>query len=141
MEPAYRLWIAIDAEPTCPSLIRHTLEVFLPAAGWHAADADQLVLAVSELVSNVVEHAYGGWDVGRVEVGVEVENAGPRLGRACAVVADHGRWRPPGSDPDRGNGLTLVRTVVERLEIETGTAGTRATLRSPVVPLRRAIPS
>jgi two-component sensor histidine kinase len=100
--------------------------------------ATPLVLVVTELLQNAVEHAYGPGDSG--EVVLRAHRAG---GRLEVTVVDDGRGLPPGFRPeDSGRlGLQIVRTLVTgelggTLELsprKDGT-GTAASLSVPLHP-------
>ncbi|TWF82250.1 anti-sigma regulatory factor (Ser/Thr protein kinase) [Pseudonocardia hierapolitana] len=102
------------------------------------------MLALSEAVSNGVEHGYqipagaGRQDLaaGTVQVcaRVLVEADGRR--RIALTVRDHGRWREPVAPARfRGHGLSIIRACVDQFSIDAGPAGTILTL------LTRAAPS
>ena len=40
------------------------------------------------------------------------------------TIRDCGRWRPPSDDPARGQGLPLIRKLMDRVQVTTGPAGT-----------------
>ena len=71
--------------------------------------ATALVLVLTELVQNAVEHAFPGREGGTVDVG-----AARSRGRMTVIVSDDGVGLPPGFTPDRGDrlGLQIVRTLV-----------------------------
>lgn len=71
--------------------------------------ATALVLVLTELVQNAVEHAFPGREGGTVDVG-----AARSRGRMTVTVSDDGVGLPPGFTPDRGDrlGLQIVRTLV-----------------------------
>lgn len=39
-------------------------------------------------------------------------------------IRDCGRWRPPSGDPARGQGLPLIRELMDRVQVITRSAGT-----------------
>jgi two-component sensor histidine kinase len=71
--------------------------------------ATALVLVLTELVQNAVEHAFGERDAGRVEVTAARAN-----GRLTISVVDDGVGLPPGFSADASDrlGLQIVRTLV-----------------------------
>jgi two-component sensor histidine kinase len=73
--------------------------------------ATPLAMALSELVHNAVEHGYDAGVPGRVEVVVELLDAG----RMRVEVNDDGRGLPDGFDLANSDrlGLQIVRTLVE----------------------------
>lgn len=75
-----------------------------------AGPATSLALALTELVHNSLEHAFGPGDQGTVSVDLAREPDGLLL-----VVSDDGRGLPEHFDPARsyGLGLSIVRTLVE----------------------------
>jgi serine phosphatase RsbU (regulator of sigma subunit)/anti-sigma regulatory factor (Ser/Thr protein kinase)/anti-anti-sigma regulatory factor len=101
-------------------------------AGFGASPADRfaLELAVTEAVTNVIEHAYPAGRPGPLTVTGEVL----RAGGVSVRVTDEGRWRAP--DPESttgGRGLLLMTQVVDEAEVihppqSTGSAeGSRGT--------------
>jgi anti-sigma regulatory factor (Ser/Thr protein kinase) len=125
-----RLHLALDADPHLLSVLRHAVQNWLTAMKWPELAAEELVFAISETVSNSVEHAYRDLRAGRVIVEM-TECVQPRA--MHIVVTDFGRWRPHLPDPTRGNGLALMNAIVAWSRIETDDNGTRVTMRS--VPL------
>ena len=102
---------------------RMRLRRWLDANGATAV-ADDLVLAVSEVLANVVVHSGS-------ERGAEVELS--RREREVAVtVRDFGRWSEGDSDPDGGRGLFLAGALTDRFEIVSTDGGTTVTLASQV---------
>ena len=103
--------------------------------------ATPLAMALTEILQNALEHAYGPKAGGTVEVSA-VRRRGPGSGetRLEITVADDGRGLPEGFDPQRqGNlGLQIVRTLVVgelggSFDMVAGTAtGTRVLLEVPV---------
>ena len=94
-------------------MARRALTDFLHS---HTADPRTLadvLLAVSEVVTNCVVHAYRDQPVGRVAM--EAERSGDEL---VLLVSDRGRGMSPRHDsPGLGLGLPLVATVAERVDI------------------------
>ena len=96
------------------------------AAGLPAPRADLLVLAVSELVTNAVQHAAGP---GRVRVWAEhgsvvceVHDVGPATARMAPAVM-------PGADSVRGRGLAIVERVCDVVTVLPGASETVVQLR------------
>ncbi|HEX5299503.1 MAG TPA: ATP-binding protein, partial [Streptosporangiaceae bacterium] len=87
-------------------------------AGWlsrldaAAEDWEALHLAMVEVFTNAIEHAYPSEAPGNVELDAELGNDGYVECR----VTDQGTWRPPDpADADRGHGLMVAGQVVDRL--------------------------
>jgi anti-sigma regulatory factor (Ser/Thr protein kinase) len=96
------------------------------------------VLAVSEAVSNAIEHAYLGQPPGTVHVHGEVETTPDGQRRVQVVVRDHGCWRPaPADDENRRRGIPLMHACMEDVTIgcpDDDRVGTRVVLRSRAIP-------
>ena len=120
-----------------PARVRAELREWLDKQAWPAGQAQALVYAVNEAVSNAVEHAYPvvGFAGGVVRVSAELaEAAGER--RARIRVADDGWWRPrvePLGPPEH-LGLDLIEAVMDRVWLrrgEVGMPGTEIVMLSP----------
>ena len=72
--------------------------------------AQCVVLAVNELVSNALRHAFFGRDKGTVSVSLRRTDAGMTI-----CVADDGIGLPPHHSATEGYGTTLVRMMVKQL--------------------------
>ncbi len=91
-----------------------------------ASPMDQMsvVHATAELITNAVEHG-GSQDDGQIEVHA-------RLGSDGVVrieVLDHGSWKVPSEDFERGRGLAMAAGLVDHLGVSIGPFGTRALLQ------------
>jgi anti-sigma regulatory factor (Ser/Thr protein kinase) len=62
------LRLALPADPITSSVTRQRVREWLAAWSWPADQLDDIVLAVSEAVSNAIEHAYVHQPLGIVEV-------------------------------------------------------------------------
>jgi anti-anti-sigma factor len=122
-----------------PSLtvVRRALDDWLAGIGPLADDRDAVHMAVVEVVTNAIEHAYPVGRPGTVvfDVGLQPD------GQMECRVSDYGRWHPP--DPaatDRGNGLMVARHMVE-LQISHPADADGAGRRAPstVVTLRHRL--
>ncbi len=99
--------------------------------------ATSLVLVLTELAQNAVEHAFAAGQAGTVEV-----DAKRARGRLSVIVSDDGSGLPAGFNPDATDrlGLQIVRTLVSAelggsLELHSradGAAGTRAAVNLPL---------
>jgi anti-sigma regulatory factor (Ser/Thr protein kinase)/GAF domain-containing protein len=104
--------------------LRHEIRRWLRSHGADSRWCDDVVLACGEAASNAIEHGYLG-SAGEVEVSIEVASDGSIL----ACVMDHGTWRPEGSDPFRGRGLVLMSSLMDGVDINTGSEGTTVSMR------------
>ena len=91
---------------------------------------EDVVFAVSETVSNCVDHAYPG-PPGPVAVTITAAPVDPvGAHRLTVVVADRGQWRQPPADPGRrGRGLAMTRSVVDRVDVVPRVGGTTVTMQ------------
>ncbi len=131
------LTLQLPADPVAPSVARHQLRRWLTALSWPSGQLDDIVLAVSEAVSNAAEHAYLDQPPGLVDVHgwLEVTPGGQR--RVTVVVSDHGCWRPaPVDDENRRRGIPLMRACMDSVTIEQPDhgVGTHVFLHSRAVP-------
>jgi anti-sigma regulatory factor (Ser/Thr protein kinase) len=131
------LRLALPADPIAISVARHQVRRWLAALSWPAGQLDDIVLAVSEAVTNAIEHAYLDQPPGVVEVrgGIEATPDGQR--RVTVIVRDHGRWRAaPIDDEHRRRGIPLMRACMDTVTIgqpDDGQVGTWVVLRSRAV--------
>lgn len=137
-DTAFHLGVAADW--ISPSLVRRRLRTWLAGLRWPQRHIDELVLAVSEVVSNSIEHGYGrGMDhpdpsPDQVEVDgrIIVDDSGSR---AVVTVTDRGTWRVPDPGPSiRGRGTLLARACTEELTTRHGPEGTVVIMRSRPIP-------
>jgi sigma-B regulation protein RsbU (phosphoserine phosphatase) len=134
------LELQVPADGRAPGLVRAELRQWLAAQAWPDEDCEDLVLAVSEAVSNAAEHAYrsnGSSEADRVVAVVVTEMTDPGGRRAKAVVDDVGVWcsATPGQEY-RGRGLDMISALVEAFDVDRRQTGTRVTMISRPVPAR-----
>ena len=127
--PAPPLHLELPAELTSLRTSRVTFADWLDRIGASSNDVFALQHGLSELITNAVEHAFGG-DLGRDRVTVDASLS--RQGDVEATVTDHGRWREPTRQETRGRGLALTAQLVESLRVEPTRYGTTATIRRRV---------
>jgi serine/threonine-protein kinase RsbW len=152
---AWPLRLRLPADTIAPSLARDQLRAWLTRLGWPPGQRDDIVLAVSEAVSNSVEHAYPtAQSAARIELHASATTVssesgsqqGPAHGaggrRVRVIVRDYGRWRPiPAERDNRRRGIPMMRACMDTVTIEPLTdddrpIGTRVTLLSAPVPTR-----
>ena len=119
----HRVW---PAQADALTLIRHEVRRWLgPLEVMPEVEAD-LVLAVNEAASNVIDHAYRtpGYRA-VIELFFWTES-----GALLLEVVDHGRWRVPGAHATgRGRGIAIMQHLVEAVLIHHDARGTRVLLR------------
>ncbi|HEY6698263.1 MAG TPA: SpoIIE family protein phosphatase, partial [Acidimicrobiales bacterium] len=105
--------------------IRAVARRWLTAVGAGPEDLMDLLLAVGEATSNVVEHAYGPKG-GLVHVRLEL-----RRPDVVVTVRDTGRWRSPRGD-NRGRGTHIIQAVADQVTIDRRSDGTEIVIRRRV---------
>jgi anti-anti-sigma factor len=133
--PAPELHIERPAEVGTVRAMRRRLGGWLSQLDPLLRSRDALLLAVTEIITNAVEHAYPSGRSGAVTLEASVSGTGEL---SCRIV-DHGTWRAPDpATPWRGQGLMVAAQVVEQLQVQhlpqdaadpPGTRGTVVTLR------------
>jgi anti-sigma regulatory factor (Ser/Thr protein kinase) len=144
IEPAIKF--VLSASATTPGVVRTEIRHWLDRLSCPADEANQIIFCASEVVTNIVEHAYiyGHGPNGDRSVQISMRRevvADPELMRRlcwiCIDIHDAGRWREP--DPRRpGIGLPLLRQLLNNVVVITrGTPdyGTTVSLRSHVIEL------
>jgi anti-sigma regulatory factor (Ser/Thr protein kinase) len=135
----HALRLQLPSDPIAPSVARHRVRHWLTGSCWPPGQQEDIVLAVSEAVSNAIEHAYRDDQFPAVvDISGEVEAVPGDQRRVIVIVRDHGRWRPPPIDHEnRRRGIPLMRACVDTVTIgqpEDNGAGTSIVLRSRAVP-------
>jgi anti-sigma regulatory factor (Ser/Thr protein kinase) len=115
------------------TLLRHEVTRLLPGVGVTGDRLSGYVLAVNEVITNVVLHAGGhGRIVLRVEPGsvwCVVTDSGP------GIPDDHLDSLLPGTDEIGGRGLWLAHRLCDEVTTATGPIGTSIGLRMDLVSL------
>jgi anti-sigma regulatory factor (Ser/Thr protein kinase) len=104
--------------------IRAAVRRWLAQVDASPADVTDLLLAVGEATSNVVEHAYGPQG-GTVTVRIELQPP-----EVVVTVRDTGRWRAP-RGTNRGRGSHIMAAVGE-VSVTRRTGGTEVVIRRRV---------
>jgi anti-sigma regulatory factor (Ser/Thr protein kinase)/anti-anti-sigma regulatory factor len=98
-----------------------------------ADDWEALHLAMVEVFTNAIEHAYPREAPGTIELDASLESDGS----VACLVTDHGTWRPPDpADADRGHGLMVAGHVVDQLLVSHPVADDAGGTRGTTVALR-----
>lgn len=100
---------------------RWTIRFWLSQADVPPGVRDDIVTAFGEACANVVEHAYGPAG-GSIEVEAGFDDSAIHVN-----VNDRGRWRS-GRHVRRGRGLSLMKALMDRLEVERGSEGTTVSM-------------
>jgi serine/threonine-protein kinase RsbW/stage II sporulation protein AB (anti-sigma F factor) len=109
-------WEAVA--PSVP-IARHTVLRHLSASQTPDPPLNDIGVAVSEAVTNVVHHAYRHRSPGAVRVRVEFQ--GPQI--EVMVEDDGSGMRPRPDTPGLGLGLPLIATMAQRFDIQASRSG------------------
>ncbi len=113
-EPVAGMRLELPAERSSLTVARQAFGEWLDRLDATQDDQADLRLALVEVVTNAIEHAYSDGEPGSVEITAELDDYGIM---ACRIT-DHGTWREP--DParaDRGHGLMVTGQVVDTLTV------------------------
>lgn len=116
--------VTMPAEPESARAIRRGLRRLCVNAGIDEQVTLNILVAVGEAVSNVIQHAYG------VEGGSMHVRAHKERGDFVVEVADNGSWRAARQD-GHGRGITLMRKLMDSVSIQTTGDGTHVVMRIP----------
>jgi serine/threonine-protein kinase RsbW len=132
VEPTpWRLTLNLPAVATSCEVVRSRLRGWMTGVGCPPDVRDDIVLAVNEAVSNVVDHAYRGARVGPVRVCAALIVDGERRSRIAVTVDDLGRWQLATVDSARRyGGLPIIRACMDEVDIRVDAAGTHVLLTS-----------
>lgn len=133
--------LVLNAEWVAPSIVRTRVREWLAAHQWPTAAVDELVLAISEAVSNSIEHGYC-IRADSVERSTEVVEVHSRMDadadgfrHAVFTIRDYGAWRKPTDRrTTRGHGMLIMRTCADEVLVDYSESGTSVLLRSRPVP-------
>jgi serine/threonine-protein kinase RsbW len=110
------------ATPQSIAPLRRAVIELATRSGATARQQDDIALAVSEAVTNVIRHAYPGREL----PGIVAVHAAIHRGSLDVAVSDEGvGMPPPAGRPGTGLGLAIIARVADRLELSAMTPGTR----------------
>jgi anti-sigma regulatory factor (Ser/Thr protein kinase) len=124
--PALQLEFAVDARARSLTMIRRAMSRWLADLEVSPYVEREIVMAVHEASANVVEHAYGPAG-GTITVTAKHEDD-----QVEVLVRDSGTWRGS-SRGDRGNGLKLMRGLMDDVVVDTSAGGTLLLMRRGTV--------
>ena len=135
-DPVPALRLELPSERPSLTTARDAFAGWLSRLDAAADDADALHLALVEVFTNAIEHAYPRGEPGIIELEARLGDDG----NVECRVTDHGCWRQPDpADADRGHGLMVAGQVIDHLLVShpplgpstraaDGTAGSRGTI-------------
>jgi anti-sigma regulatory factor (Ser/Thr protein kinase)/anti-anti-sigma regulatory factor len=133
--PAPALHLELPSERPSLTTARDAFADWLSRLDAAADDWEALHLAMVEVFTNAIEHAYPGGAPGVIGLDATLGDDG----QVECRVTDRGQWQPPeATDADRGYGLMVAGHVVDQLRVRhppraagdpRGAGGTVVTLR------------
>ncbi|HTT53624.1 MAG TPA: ATP-binding protein [Streptosporangiaceae bacterium] len=125
------LELTFPADPAQLAPVRTTLRSWLQRCGLSRRVAEEVLVAAGEACANAIEHGLRHAP-GRIRLTADASVSRLRLTADASVsrlrltVRDTGRWKParPAAGHYRGHGITVMRAVMNRVDIRPGTAGT-----------------
>jgi anti-sigma regulatory factor (Ser/Thr protein kinase) len=120
-----RLHLELPTDPTILADVRRILRRWLHHHAVPVPDSREIVLAVSEVCANAIEHAYS-------PAPAHFELTGRRTGEQVEfVIRDRGAWRSPRGE-HRGRGLKVVEAAMDEVEVRPSDSGTEVLMRRRV---------
>ena len=123
-----RLDIELAGDPAALAGLRRRLRTWLALRGLDETAREDAVLSISEACNNAIEHGYRG-QAGTIRLVVDHTDAALQI-----MVEDHGSWRPPVPDPERGLGIGIMRSVMQEASLERLPGRTRVLLNRQLTP-------
>jgi PAS domain S-box-containing protein len=136
--PVPALHLELGGERASLTVARDTFSEWLSRLDAAAEDREALHLAMVEIVTNAIEHAYPAGQPGPVQLDAALGDDG----NLDCRITDHGTWRRPDpADADRGHGLMVAGQVVDTMRVShlPQTAGHSPAAQGTVVVLRRRL--
>jgi serine phosphatase RsbU (regulator of sigma subunit)/anti-sigma regulatory factor (Ser/Thr protein kinase) len=124
--PTAPLRRTVVADPSVLRDLRAEVDAWLDALRVQPDDQAFLELALTEAVTNAIEHGYRDGPAGSVRIVLELDGESS----CCLSVEDDGRWRTPDADPaTRGRGLQMIRSLATEAEVRSTGRGTTVVVR------------
>jgi serine phosphatase RsbU (regulator of sigma subunit)/anti-sigma regulatory factor (Ser/Thr protein kinase)/anti-anti-sigma regulatory factor len=113
-EPVPAMRLELLAERPSLAVARQAFGEWLDEFDATQDDRADLHLAMVEIVTNAIEHAYSGAEPGSIEITAELDDDGI----VTCQITDHGTWRQPDpAEADRGHGLMVAGQLVDTLTV------------------------
>ena len=120
-----RLHVVRPAKPATVAQLRRVLRRWLTENGADQAESIDVLIAAGEACTNAVQHAYDASE-GVVELDARIHD-----NEVTVIITDHGKWRPavPTSLDESGRGLSLMRGIMDAVDIDADEEGTEVRMR------------
>jgi serine/threonine-protein kinase RsbW len=130
-----RLLRVLPAQPNSLRPTRAAIAEWLALLHWPRDDSDDLILAVNEAVTNVIEHAYPTTRPGSLGLHAWCgPGSAPATRRATVTITDLGEWghmyRAVDPANRKGHGFTVMSACTAEARVERSAHGTTVTLIS-----------
>ena len=130
----------LPAQPSSLQPARAAIAEWLALLHWPGDDTDDLILAVNEAVTNVIEHAYPATHPGSLGLHAWCgPGSAPATRRATVTITDRGEWdhmrRAVDPTSRRGHGFTVMSACTAETRVERSAHGTIVKLISNDVPI------
>lgn len=116
------LELVVPAQPWSLKTIRDAMRRWLLAVSAEPRVVADLIIAVGEACTNVVDHAYGD------EGGIITVHLKLRLSDVVVTIGDTGQWGLPAGG-NRGRGMLFMRNLSDDVRIDHGSPGTTVVIR------------
>ncbi|MFY1691248.1 SpoIIE family protein phosphatase [Plantactinospora sp. WMMB782] len=123
------LELEFPAEATRLAPVRAALRNWLDRCGLDANTAHNVLVAVGEACANAVEHGHRHSSDGWIRL-----RAAATAGELHLTVTDNGRWKEPrpAENTHRGRGFMLMRALMHKITVSTGTTGTTVDMQARI---------
>lgn len=124
------LHLVVPAKPEYLSLLRVVVAAVAGDAGFTEEGVADIKVAVSEASTNVIRHAYQETcphDQRTIEI-----NCFENSGHIHIEVHDHGAGIPLPPPASEGLGLGIISSLMDNVDVETGTSGTTMTMQKSI---------
>ena len=118
------LVISIPPEPRALADVRASVRRWLVEVPLSEEAREDVVLACNEACANAVEHAYRRGRAAPIRVSLSREATAIRID-----IVDEGAWRRDGEDAGRGHGMSLMRALMDEIEVRPSDEGTVVTMK------------
>ncbi|MEV6276800.1 ATP-binding protein [Nocardia sp. NPDC051832] len=128
--------LSFPAEPTRLAEARRALRQWLAERAIGAEQAYNILVATDEACANAIEHGCRDRRDGSVRLRVSAESHYLRV-----TVRDNGHWKTPATKHDnyRGRGLTLMRNLMDQVNVQPTPGGTTVDMHTKLPePARRS---
>jgi len=118
------LVISMPPEPGALANVRASVRRWLVEVPLSDEAREEVVLACNEACANAIEHAYRRGPAVPIQVSLSRDATAIRID-----IVDEGAWRRDGEDAGRGHGMSLMRALMDEIEVRPSDEGTVVTMK------------